>query len=120
MIQIYHNTRCSKSRCALALLQESGKSFEIVDYLSDTPTAEDLKALIIKIGIEPIALVRTNESIWKEQYKGKTLSNDMIIAAMVKHPILIERPIVVNGAKAVIGRPAESVLSIISDATSIF
>jgi arsenate reductase len=113
MITIYHNNRCSKSRQGLQLLETSGKDFKVVKYLEDIPTKEELSAIIEQLGISPIDLVRKNEVIWKESYKSKELSNDEIIEAMVTHPKLIERPIVINKGKAVIGRPSEKILEII-------
>ncbi|MCI2227930.1 arsenate reductase (glutaredoxin) [Polaribacter sp. MSW13] len=113
MIKIYHNNRCSKSRCGLEILEKSGKEFKIVKYLEDVPSAKELKEIIKLLNISPIDLVRKNEKIWKENYKGKELSDDEIVNAMIKNPKLIERPIVINNNKAVIGRPTESILSII-------
>lgn len=113
MIKIYHNNRCSKSRCGLEVLEKSGKPFEIVKYLENVPTEKELKDIIKLLGMKPIDLIRKNESIWKELYKDKDLSDSEIIKAMVEHPKLIERPIVINGNKAVIGRPAEAILDII-------
>ena len=113
MIKIYHNPRCSKSRQGLAILEASGKTFEIVKYLEEQLTAEQLSEIISKLKSKPIDLVRKNEAIWKSNYKGKTLSDSEIIEAMVANPKLIERPIVVNNTKAVVGRPPETVLEII-------
>lgn len=113
MIKIYHNNRCSKSRCGVQLLEESGKEFEIVKYLENIPSAKELKNIINLLGIAPIDLVRKNEAIWKSDFKGKTLTDSEIIEAMVKNPKLIERPIVINGTKAIIGRPTEAILDII-------
>ena len=113
MIKIYHNPRCSKSRQGLSLLEESGKEFEIIKYLEDQLTKKDLEDIISKLDIKPIDLIRKNEAIWKSDYKGKTLTDKEVIAAMVKHPKLIERPIVINGSRAVIGRPTEAILEII-------
>lgn len=113
MIKIYHNNRCSKSRCGLELLENSGKEFEIVKYLEDIPTVEELTSIIEKLQINPIDLVRKNEAIWKENFKGKEMSDKEIISAMTQHPKLIERPIVVNGNKAAIGRPLENISNII-------
>ena len=113
MITIYHNNRCSKSRQGVQILEDAGKEFEIVKYLEDIPTKEELTNIINLLGIKPIELVRKNEAIWKEQYKGKELSNDEVITAMVNNPKLIERPIIINGTKAVIGRPPENILDII-------
>jgi len=113
MIKIYHNNRCSKSRCGLQILEDSGKEFEVVKYLEDIPSINELKDIISLLGISPIELVRKNETIWKEKYKSKKLSDDAIIEAMMKNPKLIERPIIINGNKAVIGRPPEKIMSII-------
>lgn len=113
MIKIYHNPRCSKSRQGLSILEESGKEFEIVKYLEEELNAKGLETIISKLGIKPIDLIRKNEAIWKTDYKGKVLSDNDIIDTMIKHPKLIERPIVVNGNKAVIGRPPESIENII-------
>ncbi|WP_222984022.1 arsenate reductase (glutaredoxin) [Flagellimonas meishanensis] len=109
MIKIYHNPRCRKSREGLELLQKSGHEFEVVHYLDDVPSEEELKTIIQYLEIAPEALVRKSESIWKENYKGKSLSNDEIIRAMVKYPKLIERPIVIRDKTAVIGRPTEKI-----------
>jgi len=113
MIKIYHNNRCSKSRSGLEVLEKSGKPFEIVKYLENVPTEKELKDILKLLGMKPLDLVRKNESVWKELYKDKDLSDSEIIKAMVEHPKLIERPIVINGNKAVIGRPAEAILDII-------
>ncbi len=113
MIKIYHNNRCSKSRCGVKALEESGKEFEVVKYLEDVPSKTELKNIIKLLGITPIELVRKNEAIWKENFKGKTLSDDEIIEVMIANPKLIERPIVINGNKAIIGRPTENILEII-------
>ena len=113
MIKIYHNPRCRKSREGLELLEKSGKEFEIIKYLEEVPSMEELKEIIKFLGITPENLVRKNEAIWKENYKGRTLSEDELVEAMVKHPKLIERPIVIKGAKAVVGRPAERIQDIL-------
>ncbi len=105
MIQIYHNPKCGKSREGLSILEKSGKEFEIVNYMKENFSAEELKKLIQKLKIKPIDLVRENETLWKENYKNKPLNDDQVIAAMIENPQLIERPIVVNGNKAIIGRP---------------
>jgi arsenate reductase len=107
-MKIYHNNRCSKSRQCLALLPEDG--VEIIDYINNPLTKNELTALIHKIGIKPIDLVRKGEAIWKEHYKGKNLSDAEIIEAMVANPKLIERPIVETEEKALVCRPPELVL----------
>ncbi len=111
MIQIYHNPRCGKSRTCLAFIENTNQKFEIIPYLSDTPTFDDLKALLQKLDLQPLQLVRIKEKIWIENYKGKTLTNDQIIQAMVDNPILIERPIVAKDGKAIIGRDMDLVAS---------
>ena len=113
MIKIYHNNRCSKSRCGLEILEKSGKDFEIIKYLENVPSKKELTDIIKLLKIKPIELVRTNEAIWKTDFKGKDLSDTEIISAMIENPKLIERPIIINGNKAVIGRPAEKILDII-------
>jgi arsenate reductase len=113
MITIFHNPRCRKSREGLTILENSGKDFEVRKYLDDKVDEKELSGIIKKLDIEPMALVRKSEAIWKEKYKGKTLSDKALIKAMVEHPKLIERPIVIHNDKAVIGRPAESILEII-------
>lgn len=113
MIKIYHNPRCGKSREGLQLLENSGKDFEVVKYLEDVPSFEELKSIIEKLKIKPIDLVRQKEKIWIETFKGKTLSDDETISAMISNPILIERPIVVNGNKVAIGRPPQNIAEIL-------
>jgi arsenate reductase len=112
-IQIYHNPRCSKSRAALALLQERGLTPQVIEYLRTPPTATELRAIVRKLGIKPEALVRKSEEIYKSKYAGKSLSDAEWIEAMVANPILIERPIVVVGERAALGRPPENVLAIL-------
>src|SRR5690606_34413405 len=101
MIKIYHNPRCQKSREGLEILKESGKDFKIVKYLEENPGESELREIIKLLNIKPEELIRKNETTWKENFKGKDLSGDEIIKAMVKHPNLIERPIVINNNKAV-------------------
>jgi arsenate reductase len=113
MIQVYHNPRCTKSRECMLFLEESGKPYEIIKYLEDMPTVEELKTIIKKLGIKPIELVRQKEPLWVEKFKGKKMTDNAIVKAMVANPILMERPIVVNGDKAVIARPLEKAADII-------
>jgi len=112
-MKIYHNPRCSKSRQGLAILQEAKVDFEIIEYLKTPLSEKELKAILSKLKIDAIDLVRKNEAIWKENYKGKELSNEQIIKAMAENPKLIERPIVIHKNKAVIGRPPENIITII-------
>ena len=113
MIRIYHNPRCSKSRQGVQVLENSGKEFQILKYLENVPSEKELKSIINLLDITPIQLVRITEKIWKEEFKGKELTDIEIIKAMIANPKLIERPIVINNKKAVIGRPPENILSII-------
>ncbi|PWK19766.1 arsenate reductase (glutaredoxin) [Xanthomarina spongicola] len=113
MIKIYHNSRCSKSRCGLEIVEKSGKDFEIKSYLENTPSKEELKQILSLLNIKAEELIRKNEAIWKENFKGKNLTEEQLIDAMITYPKLIERPIVINGKKAVIGRPPEKILDII-------
>lgn len=108
-MQIYHNPRCTKSRETLELIQDSGAKVEIVEYLKNPPTATELSAILDKLGMKAEDLIRKGETVYAEKYKGKTLTEKQWIQAMVENPILIERPIVVSGKKAVLGRPPENV-----------
>jgi arsenate reductase len=111
---IYHNPRCSKSRQTLALLEERGLSPRIVDYLKTPPSAAELKTILKKLGLRPRDLMRKGEPRYAELgLKDRDLNDDALIRLMVANPILIERPIVVSGGKAAIGRPPESVLEIL-------
>ncbi len=110
---LYHNPRCRKSREGLAILKESNQDFEIVEYLKNPPTQDELNSIVKKLHIKPIELVRKNESIWKENYKGKELTDNQIIRAMVENPKLIERPIVITNDKAIVGRPPEIIKTIL-------
>jgi len=108
-MKIYHNNRCSKSRCGLEILNNSKQEFEVVDYINNPLSEKEIKDILKKLGFSPIQLVRKNEAIWKEDYKGKDLSDIEIIKAMAMHPKLIERPIVIKDDRAVIGRPPENI-----------
>lgn len=115
MIRIYHNSRCSKSRSALSLLEQYGKPFEVINYLETPPTADELKALLSQLGITARQLVRSGEDAYKALHlDDPSLDDAALIEAMTKHPQLIERPIVVADGKAVIGRPPDAVLDILS------
>ena len=113
-VTIYHNPRCSKSRQTLQLLQDRDIEPEIVEYLKTPPSADELDAVLAKLGMEPRALMRTKEVAYREAgIADEGLSRRALIDLMVANPIVIERPIVVNGARAALGRPPESVLSIL-------
>ncbi|WP_422364620.1 arsenate reductase (glutaredoxin) [Pyruvatibacter mobilis] len=113
-VRIYHNPRCSKSRATLALLEENGHAPEVVEYLKTPPTEDELRQVLAALGLGPRDVIRTGEAAYKDnKLSDENLSDDQLIAAMVANPILIERPIVVSGGKAKIGRPPEGVLDIL-------
>lgn len=110
MIKIYHNTRCSKSRDVCSILEKKKVKTEIVEYLKTPPTQSEIKELLKMLGIKAVDLVRKKESLFLEKFDGKKLTEAQWIKAMTQNPILIERPIVVKGKKAIIARPPEKVL----------
>lgn len=112
-MKIYHNPRCRKSRETLALIEEKGLQPEVIEYLNNPLTASELKEVLDKLDMPAASIIRKGEAIFKEQFKGKDLSEEQWIQAMVDYPKLIERPIVVKGNAAVIGRPPENVLSLL-------
>jgi arsenate reductase len=114
MVQILHNPRCGKSRNCLALLSEKKEDITIIKYLENPLSEEDLIELLQKLNFKPMQLVRIKEKIWIDEYKNKPLTDQQIIMAMAKHPILIERPIVVKGDNAIVGRNLEEVVQFIS------
>ena len=112
-MKIYHNPRCSKSRNTLSIIQEMGNEVEIIEYLNSPPTAKELEVILEMLNIQPIELIRKNEIIWRENYRGKQMRDDEIINAMRENPKLIERPIVIKNGKAIIGRPPEKINEIL-------
>jgi arsenate reductase (glutaredoxin) len=112
-LKIYHNPRCSKSRETLQLIEESGSQVEVVEYLNTIPSKQELTQLVAQLGIRPEQLIRKGEEVYKEHFKGKELSDAEWIDAMVTYPKLIERPIVVKGNKAILGRPPQNVLELL-------
>lgn len=112
-MKLYHNTRCSTSRGGLELLQGKGINPDIVEYMKEPLTPGELSDIIRMLDIDPMDLVRTKEKIWKEEFADKELSSDEVILTMIEFPQLMERPILVNGNKAAIGRPIEKLLEIV-------
>lgn len=108
-LKIYHNPRCSKSRESVNFLEEKNLDFEIIEYLKTPPTSTELQKVLTQLNLDAVQLIRKNEAIYKEKYKGKVLSEQEWVEAMVEYPKLIERPIIIYGNKAVIGRPLEQV-----------
>jgi len=112
-ITIYYNPRCSKCRETAALVREHGYTTELIEYLLNPPKKEVLQKLLLMLDMKPLELIRQGDTIFKQQYAGKTLTDEEWLTAMVEHPVLIERPIVVLGEKAVVARPPEKILSIL-------
>ena len=113
-VVIYHNPRCSKSRQTLELLRERGIEPTIIEYLKTPPTAAELDAILQQLDVEPRALMRKSEAVYREAgLDNPELDRAALIAAMVAHPVLIERPIVLAHGKAAIGRPPENVLTLL-------
>lgn len=114
MAKIYHNPRCGKSRQTLKLLEDNNIPVEVILYLKDIPDVKELTSVVNKLKIKPKDLIRKGEKIYKEKFADQELSDKEWIQVMVDHPILIERPIVIEGRKAKIGRPPEQVLELFS------
>jgi len=113
-VVIYHNPRCSKSRETLELIRSRGVEPTVVEYLKNPPSAKELKGLLAQLGMKPCDLMRKKEARYKDLgLDSERLSDDALIKAMVENPVLIERPIVVKGGKAALGRPPEAVLKIL-------
>ncbi len=113
MITIYHNPRCSKSRESIAFMEQQGVAYKIIKYLDADLTETDVKTILQKLNYAPIELVRTKDALWQDNFGNMTMSEEEIIEAMVRNPKLIERPIVVNGPRAVIARPTEKIHEIL-------
>ncbi|RKE95222.1 arsenate reductase (glutaredoxin) [Ichthyenterobacterium magnum] len=113
MIVIYHNPKCSKSRESLEILETQKANHEVIKYLDQPLESEKLGKIIKLLNISPIELIRKNETIWKDNFKGLEFTDKELIDVMAKYPQLIERPIIINGDKAVIGRPPKRILDII-------
>ncbi|WP_192820242.1 arsenate reductase (glutaredoxin) [Rufibacter sp. LB8] len=113
MITIYHNNRCSKSRETLALLENSTQPVNVINYLTSPPTVAELRDLLAKLQLGPEDIIRKGEALYKEVYATQHLTADEWLQVLTQNPVLIERPIVVHGDKAVIGRPPQNVLTIL-------
>ena len=105
-MKIYHNPRCSKSRQTLQLIKETGADVEVVEYLKEVPSKKELKLLLMQLNLKPIDILRKGEAVYKEKFKNSNFNDDEWIQVMIENPKLIERPIVVKGNKAVLGRPS--------------
>jgi arsenate reductase (glutaredoxin) len=112
-IKVYYNPRCSKCREAICSLDDNHIEYELIEYLKDVPTEEELKALLKKLGLKARDLVRDTEPVFKEKFEGKRMTEASWIKAMVKHPILIQRPVIIQGNQAIIGRPVERIIDFV-------
>ena len=112
-MKIYHNPRCRKSREVLKILESKNVHFEVIEYLKKTINNSELSQILNFLNISAIELIRKNESIYKEKYKGRDFSNDEWIDIICSNPILMERPIIIKDNQAVIGRPPEKVLNLL-------
>lgn len=112
-VRIYHNARCSKSRSACALVAEAGIQAEVVEYLKTPPTREELMDLLSRLRMQPSQLLRRGEEVFKAEYAGRELSEADCLEALLRHPVLMERPIVVRGTRAVVARPPERALELL-------
>ena len=108
-MKIYHNPRCSKSRQTLNIIKESGQDVDIIEYLKTPPTVEELEEVFLKLNLPIEYLIRTSDEVYKTEYKGKELTDAEWIQALVEHPSMLERPIVVKDDQAILGRPPENV-----------
>ena len=112
-VTIYHKPTCSKSREAMAFLKAHGIEPNVIEYMNEPLNAEEIKALLKKLGVSPMDIIRTKEPIYAEKFKGKKLTDEKLIQAFVKYPILLQRPILVKGKKAVVGRSKEELKAIL-------
>jgi arsenate reductase (glutaredoxin) len=112
-MKIYHNPRCSKSRQTLQLIKDANVAVEIVEYLNEIPTKEELKLILMQLNLQPKDIIRKGEAVYKEKFKNSDFNEDEWIKIMIEYPKLIERPIVVKGNKAILGRPPENVLDLL-------
>lgn len=113
MMKIYHNPRCTKSRECLKFIEEKGFEFEVVDYIKNGISAKEIKEFLSKSGLAVTDIIRTNEDLYKQKYKGKEFSEDEWIQILVENTKLIQRPLVIKGAHAVLARPADEILKLI-------
>ena len=116
-MKIYHNTRCRKSREGVQYLTDKKINFEIFDYLKEGVSEDDIKSILKNLNMSAIEIVRKNEKIWKDNFKGKELKEEQIIIILCEEPKLIERPIIVHKNKAVIGRPKENIDNLLQSLT---
>lgn len=109
MLQVIHNNRCTKSRNAITYLEEKGIDFDVRYYLENPLSEKEIKEVLKKLGTKPMDIIRTNEAIWKDEFKGKTFTDAELIKILAENPKLLQRPIIIKDNKAVIGRPSENI-----------
>ncbi|MGE5426566.1 MAG: arsenate reductase (glutaredoxin), partial [Methylococcaceae bacterium] len=109
LLKIYYNPRCSKSREGLLYIEQKGYEYELINYMKNGLSAKEIKDFLNKSGLEVTAIIRTNEELYKQQYKGLELSEEEWIKVLVENPQLLQRPLVIKGTHAVIARPAEEI-----------
>jgi arsenate reductase (glutaredoxin) len=113
-ITIYHNARCSKSREVMDLLKENDCEIEVVEYMKETPTKKELKDLLMKLGLKPLDIIRTNEPLFEKKFRNKKFTDAEWIQIILENPVLLQRPILVDGYKAIIGRPVARVVDLLN------
>lgn len=113
-VQILYNPRCSKCREALSLLEGESCEIEVVEYLKEKITKKELKAILAKLGVKAVDIVRKKEDLYLKKFKDKKFTNEEWIQILLENPVLIERPIVIDGYKAIIGRPPELVVELVN------
>jgi arsenate reductase (glutaredoxin) len=113
-VTIFHNARCSKCREAMGILEDSNCEIEVVEYLKEIPTKKELKDLLMKLGLKPFDLIRTKEELFEKKFRNKKFTDGEWLQIIIENPILLERPIIVDGYKAVIGRPVEKVIELLA------
>jgi arsenate reductase len=113
-ITVYYNPRCSKCREAVDVLEGAHCEIEIIEYLKDIPTKKELKDLLMKLGLKPLDIIRTNEPVFEKKFANKKFTDAEWIQIIIENPILLQRPILVDGYKAVIGRPVEKVIELVN------
>ncbi len=113
MILLYHNTRCKISREALKILQDNAQDYKVIEYMKTPLSMEDIKDLLIRLNLSPQQLLRKNERLFRQNYKGLEFNDEEWIKVMSENPVLIERPIAVKGSKAIIARPSQRILYLI-------
>jgi arsenate reductase len=112
-VTVYFNPKCSKCREAVGLLEENNCEIELVEYLKDVPTKKELKDLLAKLGLKPFDIIRTKEELFQKKFLNKKFTDAEWLQIIIENPILLERPIVVDGYKAIIGRPPEKVIELV-------